>query len=614
MMYKFLTLIILFSAFANAQNADGLNKEYFLADSYEKTGDYEKALKLYEEIYQKYPSNFQFVTSLNRIYIQLKNYAASINLLEKRIADLPDDINAYGMLGSTYYLMGNEEKAYEVWDAPFELLESNSLFYRVVANYAVERRAFEKAIELYERGKDVSDDKIIFSYDLARLYSLTMQFEKAAEEYCSILLINPDELTSVESRILQLANKPGAMDIIIPVVETRYDEKKLSLKFLLARLYTEVRLFENAIEIYEEIDSEQSNQGGELFNYANFLFREKEYGFAAEIYSDLIERYPNSSIIPHLKLGNAKTLEAILFEKYTATLPLWKPYFPSIAFPDEETESVLEAFDEVARLYTHSEHAYESILRMGMIKYYLLNRKSEAENHFNKIISEAPLSRSSAEAYSELAGIALMKGNLEEAKKKYLGLLASPSAHTRIKNLAKYKLARIEFYKGNFSNADSLLSEILDDLKDEFANDALELSLILNASMNDTSHIMKFANAEFLVEQKRFGEAAEIFKSISEIQQAYVLHSVSSLRYAEMILAGDDLSQAISILESVVSEAEKNIYADKALYLLGKIYHYGLKDNVKALESYNRLLTLYPNSIYIDDTRKQINKLRNKVS
>jgi len=49
--------------------------------------------------------------------------------------------------------MGNEEKAIEVWNKPFQSGDVNPLFYRVIGNYVLERRAFEIAIDLYEQGK-----------------------------------------------------------------------------------------------------------------------------------------------------------------------------------------------------------------------------------------------------------------------------------------------------------------------------------------------------------------------------------------------------------------------------------------------------------------------------
>ncbi|MEJ2194707.1 MAG: hypothetical protein P8X73_07595 [Ignavibacteriaceae bacterium] len=63
-----------------------------------------------------------------------------------------------------------------------------------------------------------------------------------------------------------------------------------------------------------------------------------------------------------------------------------------------------------------------------------------------------------------------------------------------------------------------------------------------------------------------------------------------------------------------MEEGEKNIYADKALYLLGKIYQYGISDDTKAIESYEKLLAKFPASIYLDEARGEIIKLREKVS
>ena len=68
------------------------------------------------------------------------------------------------------------------------------------------------------------------------------------------------------------------------------------------------------------------------------------------------------------------------------------------------------------------------------------------------------------------------------------------------------------------------------------------------------------------------------------------------------------------MFEKVFEEGEKNIYSDKALYLLGDIYQYGIGDNTKAVEMYEKLLIEFPISIYIDDARFEIIKLKDKLS
>ena len=605
---------IVFSAVLLFAQNNGLQNKFALAQSYEHSGDFEKASKIYEELYQREPQNNLYFESLNRTYVQLKNYAASVNLIEKEIAKKPNDINLYGLLGSTYSLMGNEEKAYQVWDEPFSLLEPNPIFYRVIATYAVERRAFDKAIDLFRRGKEISPDKIIFSYDLARLYSLTMQYENAAEEYCAILSNDPLQLQNVQTKILANANKPGALKVTIPVVEQYVDEDNLSFSFLLARLYIESKDFNKAYEMYVNIDESQSQSGIELYRYADFLFREGKYEISKNVYQSIIKLYPGSPLIPSAKLGFAKSLESILMEGYSGQIPFWKPYFVFKPYEAEQVKEVIDAFNEVAGFYKNSEASYEALLRIGMIKFYLQNKQNEATQYFNKIINEAVMSASTADAYSELGNIALLNGKLAEAETNFSQITVLAKTNQHKINDAKYKLARVKFYNGDVEAAQKLLADILKNLKDDNANDALSLSLLLNTSKNDSVNLMFFAEAEFLADQKKFTDAAIKYELIAENPQAFILHSITSLRLAEMELALDNYPRSIELLEIVVEEGEKNIYADKALYLLAQIFQYGIADNAKAIEMYEMLLAKFPSSIYIDKARSEILKLREKLS
>ena len=598
----------MFSVYSQQRNEQKLS----LAQSYEQIGEFNSAAKLYEELYESDPTNSQYIISLNRVYTQLKNYAALVNILDQRVKQKPDDIEAYGMLGSTYYLMGNEEKAFEIWNEPFQSGNVNPVFYRLIANYALERRAFEVAIELYEEGKKVSNDKIIYSFDLARLYSLTMQFEKAAQEYCEILSIDPTQENIVETRVFENINRPGALDATLKVIEDCADNNDLSFSYLLARLYTEKKSYQEAYEIYLNIDEKLSSKGKELYSYARQMFAEKEYGLAAEIFKTITDKYPDSPILSQAFLGYARSLEAELFEDYEKTLPLWKPYFAMEKFQSEKTEEVLNAFNVVTNLYKHSEPAYESILRTAVIEFYLLEDYEEARRLLGIIVTEASLSKNSAEAYLELGNIAMIEGNLDEAEKDFSAILKLISATDGQKSKAIYKLGKVNFYQGQFDEAGKHLSQVLGNLKDNSANDAIELVLLLNPQMNDSSNLVTYSEAEFLAEQKRFNEAAINYKKLADNQQAFILHSISAVKYGEMLLAVDNYIESISVLEGVAAEGEKNIYADKALYLLGKINQYGIKNYIKAEEFYQKLLADYPKSIYADDARTQILILQNK--
>ena len=132
--------LILFNVSVFSQQ-DIMNR-FMLGQNYEQAGEFQKAKDIYEELFQKQSDNFQFFDALNRVYTQLKEYDKSISIIEQRLNTNPADINLYGLLGKTYYLKGDEQKAFETWDEAITKFPENPTSYRTIANYAIERRDF----------------------------------------------------------------------------------------------------------------------------------------------------------------------------------------------------------------------------------------------------------------------------------------------------------------------------------------------------------------------------------------------------------------------------------------------------------------------------------------
>lgn len=217
-------------------------------------------------------------------------------------------------------------------------------------------------------------------------------------------------------------------------------------------------------------------------------------------------------------------------------------------------------------------------------------------------------------AFVELGNIELQNGNLESSERYFNEVSNLSRANDEDKSFAKYQLARINSFKNKFDEARKLLIPVIGNLKDNIANDAIEFSVLLNTSKNDSSNLALFCKAEFLTEQKRFDEAKELYLQLSQNPQAFVFNSIAKLRVAEMFIADDRYNDAIPVLELMVLDGEKNIYADKALYLQGQLYRFGLKDNEKAVELFETLLAKFPKSLYQDEARQNILELRKKIS
>ncbi len=608
-MIRNIFLIILISGGYLFSQVDESN-QFMLAQAYTQSAQFEKAKPILEELYKNQPNNYEYFSSLENVYTQLKNYDAAIALIESKIGQNSQDINLYGMLGTEYYLKGNDKKAFEVWDNALKTLPQNEMNYRTIANYAIERRAFDKAIQYLKAGQEISKNPVLFAYDLGNLYSLTMQFKDATEEYCMILSKNQSQLYSIQNRILSYIDKPGALQTSIPVVEKYADGDEVNFKLLLARLYIQDKSFDKAYDEYKKISEAQNDQGGQMLSFAGFLYGEKNYKLSAKVYDDVIKKYPSSPYISTAKLGYAKTLEATFDEENSAKIPTWKPYYEIPKLNSSDIDKIVSAYLDITKMYPHSEVAREAFLRIGEIKLFKQDDISGAEKYFNDIIKDSPVSDYAANAYHDLALISVMQGNLDQAINYYLKITSYGNFAQDIKNQANYQIARLYFYKGDFEKAKDYLKTILDNLGNSSANDALELSLLMNTSQSDSSNLAAFAKAELLVDQKKFSDAEKIYQLVSADPQKLMLQNLASFREAEMELAMNNADSATAQLLRIADENEKNIYADKALYLVGKIYQYGLGNSTKAVETYENLLAKFPNSLYLDDARAEINKLR----
>ena len=613
MVKKIFILLLFIGPLCYAQNGFEGNR-YALSQAYMQGGQYEKALPIIQQLYNSNPSNYQYFLALNEVFVQLKNYDASIVLLQSRIKTDSLNINLYGMLGTTYYLKGNENKAFSIWDNALKKLPQSDINYRVIANYAAERRAFDKAIDYLQKGQNISKNPVLFAYDLANLYTLTMQFANATEEYCLILSQNPTQLQYIQNKILEYMNKPDAVSKSIPVLEKYSQGPRTDFKMILARLYAENKDYDKAFELYKKIDDIRNSKGTYLFHFAEMLYDENKLSTASKVFNDIIDNYPESPIIANVRLGYAKTLEGMLHSADSVNSPGWKPYYMPAKANISEADKVINAYSDLTKSYPNTEVAQEAYLRIAEIEFYYLDDANNAEKYFQEIVKKSPYSKYAPSAYMDLAKIEILKGNLAGAESYYNSIKSNKTYSVSSKNAADYRLARIFFFKGDFNKAKEKLGVILEDLKDNTANDALELSLLMNTSQGDSSNLVTFASAELLAEQRKYAEAEEKYKSVISDPQKLMLQNLAMFRQAEMELALNNYDTAVAQLKKISDENEKNIYADKALYLLGEIYQFGLKNNKKAIEIYQNLLAKFPNSLYLDEARAQIIKLQDKLS
>lgn len=605
-MKKFLfgiLFLFLLSASVNAQS-DILNR-YRLGQSYEQAGEYNKAKSIYKALIKIQPWNNLYLQALNRIYLQLKEYNNSILLLKNKIKTEPGNIALYGLLGTTYFTMGKNKKAFAAWDSAIKLNPKNVVAYKIIADYVLKNRAFDKAVEILIKGKKISGNPIIFSYELANIYSVTLKYTKAAEEYCDIIAQEPSQLNTIQSRFASFINNNGAFKPLIKVIKEKYrsTKKPVFLK-LLVFMYRQKKEYKKAFKVIKQLESIKPDNGLRIFNFAQSLFYDNEYKTAAKAYQYLMSHYPNSQLIGTAKLGYARTMETVLDSSLNSNNS-WKPLKAYDTLGNYQYKKIVSAYIEISKMYPASSLHNEADYWAAHILIEKLKKYSEAKRLLKTIIKNSPYSNYAIISEIKLAQLNILENNFVKSKKYLFDILNNVRAPASVKNKANYMLGKILFWNGKFKNASKILDKVSEKFSSDYSNDAIALKIIITLQ-SDSLTLSLFAKADLLTYQQKLIQASKIYRKLFEKNNLFLLDGLTKYKFAETLVALNNFPEAITVLDTLINSKKPSILKDKAVYLLANIYYYGVHNINEALHTYEKLLEKFPNSLYLNRSRQMI--------
>ena len=588
-----------------------LSNKYRLGKTYEQSGKLERAKEIFKELALIQPTNNQFSNSLNDVYLKLKEYENSITFLNRRIKLRPNDVSLYGMLGATYYISGNSNKAIETWDKGILVNNNSQINYTIISNSAIQNRAFEIAIKYLEDGKIKSKNPTQLSYQLAQIYSHTMDYKNAASEYVEALKAQPSQLNYIKRRMEIYLSAVGASEESIEIVEKESESNVV--KELLSFLYIKSNHYDKAFELEKKLDELVKNDGIRIYNFATESYNNSEFNVASQAYNFILENHPNSRFTPNCKVGFARTLEAELDEEWAKTHDYWKPISGVDTSGAFKYNTIIETYESILT-FVNGELANESLFRIGKI---YLNKFSDLEKSkkcFKKILANSSLSKYYGKANLEIAKIMLQLNKLDIAKLHLENVFSSSQVEKKTKEDAKFLIAQIQFYQSNFEGSLLTIANINKDLSSDLSNDAIQLEMIINLGKKDSLNLVKYATAELFALQLNFIQAEKEFQELSENKNLFFLNNISRLKYSEILLAQNKYPIAIEVLKELSETKELNIFADGSFYLLAQVYEFGILDTESAISTYERFLAKFPNSLHLEKAQKNLKQLKNKRS
>ncbi len=575
-----------------------------MAQGFEEAGEWERAVELYESLYNSEPRNYIFVDGLQRSYTQIKEYEKAIFVIRKWLTYQPRDINMKTKLGGLYYDSGNEIVADSIWKSIIASDPANIQLYRIVASEMLDHRLFDKSINIYIEGRRVGKKENLFADELGVIYSALQQYKSAAKEYALLVKFSPEQLPLAQSRLSSITQRPEALKSAIEVVSIDISSapENIALKRLYVWLLIEGRNYSSALDQYRLIDRLSKANCNELFSFAQRLDREREFLTSAKTYKEIIGLNTNQQIIPFARFNYARSIEEL--SALTET------------FYDTASIGITPTFDNAIKLYESitleikiPDLISQSFYRIGVIKFEKLFDLDGALVAFNRVknISQAP--NLLPEAILKSGEVQLARNNLKEAEKEFDRLGKMPQVVHQ--DLATFKIAELNYFESRFDSALSLLKKFNAKLNTELANDALQLQYFIQENQSASSKALtEFAKSDLLQRQRKYSESLTLFKDIVKNYSSALLVDDAMMKIGELQIKLLQVNEAIKSFQFIVDSVQMSILKDRAQFRIAEVYQTIIKNKTQAIESYEKLLVKFPNSLYAEESRKRIRLLR----
>jgi len=582
---------------------------YQLAEAYLRAAQFDRAISLLEDLYAANPQTHAFYEKLREAYEQVKRYDDALALIDARLALQPAQPALLAEKGRLRYLKDDEAGADEAWQEALQVAPGNANAYLVVYRALMQLRLFEKAIYVLEQGRMALDNTDVFQTDLAYLYGLNGQYEEAMDEYLNLLLRNDKQLGFVQSRLSRYIEQEEALRASIFVAErgVRRDPLNRTIRELLSWLYLEAGQYREALDANRAIDRLEQEQGRVLFTFAQQASDAGAYDVALSAYEEIRQRYPDAGTAPEALRGIGEMEER------------WAEKSAERAFDDQANrvsaphyEKALDVYQAFLQQYPNHPFFPYVLQHIGHLQQDVFFNLGEAEGSLREVVQRFPNSDAAAQAEYDLGSIAMMRNDLETARLTF-SRLEERLRTGDFAELARYELAMMHFYQGEFDAAQTLVEAMKENTSADVANDAIELKVLLLENKGPDSlnlPLRRFAEAHLLHRQRRTDAALEVLDGLLETYGTHPLADDARFYRARWLKERGRTTEALASLLEFPLIHPQSFLADKALFEAGEIQASLLDDKEGAIKTFTRLLTEYPGSLLVSDARARIRTLR----
>ena len=599
-MKKLLLAVIFVSASLLSRAQTG--SDDVLALQYYQNGDYENALNLYEKLFNHGRNQLQYYDSYLNTLLKLKQYDAATKLTKKMSSTYKGNFNFPIDQGRVLREQGEQEKANEIYNGLIKNLPREDYVIRDLSVSFYRADAYDYSIKTLVAGRKLLNDETAFAFDLLALYRYQKNKPMLIEEYVNLLGKEPNSqlINQAKSTFSNLFESAEDYDLLKSALLKRLqkDPQNTAFSEMLAWQFIQQKEFDMALRQIIALDKRLKEDGDRVYELASVFLANKAYEQAVEALEYLLSKGSES---PHYIPAKMQML-------YTKNrqLTAGKLNLGELNQLEKDYLGLIQEFGKNRNTALAMRH-------LASLQAFHLNKPKEAELLLEETLNIPGLPALTAgQIKLELGDIYILTGEVWEAALVY-GQAEKQFANEPIGQEAKYKNAKLSYYQGDLTWAKAQLDVLKSSTSQLIANDALNLSLLISentASEGDSNALKKYAKADFYVFINQNDRALATLDSINTLYPNNSLEDDILMSKAKIFQKQNLLDQAIGQLVLIVSRHGTDLWADDALFTLAEIYESDLKNNAKAMEYYQKIITDFPGSLYVTEARKRYRNLR----
>ncbi len=593
--FNIIIAFILFPIFLSAQSSK-------LAQQYYRDGEFEKAAVMYEKLFQQHRNNDFYFDRYLDCMLMLEKFDEVEGIIKRELKKDPKNVKLYVAYGNLFERQFKDAEATEQYQKAIKKMPADRFAITKLASAFTTLTKYELAIEAYERGGEMINDKEIFAYNLAELYRRKGDIPKMIENYLNSLESNPNRLSSIKSQLMRYLLEDEDFDELQTQLYDRIQNKRDVIQYteLLTWLFIQRKDYRNALRQVKALDRRLDENGGRIYRLAQIAANDEDYDAAILAYNYIVEdKGPISTYYIDAKREGLRARRNKLVEGFDYTeadlreLEAAYESFLTEFGRDRRTASIVSELADLEALYLNDIDKAIALLD-EMIQYPAIDQKIQA---YGKL---------------SLGDYYLIQGERWEATLLY-SQVDKAFGEDLLGHEARYKNAKLSYFFGDFQWAQSQFDVLKASTSKLIANDALDLSVFImdNMGLDSTDASLKlYSEAELMIFQNRFDEA---FTKLDTLLARFPEHSLEDDVFyakAQIHKRMREFDKAAEMFQKIIETYPEEIRADNSLFELAELYEDHLGDLEKAKSLYETIFIDYSGSTFAVEARKRYRRLR----